>query len=125
MNESTNNNNIGITELSEKIIEKLKSAFKSIIPQLIGILIALLVGAIVLLASGFSPIQAYGSLIIGAFGNINGIGQTLAQATPIIFTALAFLFAFKAGLFNIGAEGQFLMGAMGATLVGIYVKGLP
>lgn len=99
--------------------------FKLIIPQLIAILIALLVGALVLLVTGFSPIQAYGALIIGAFGDIHGIGQTLTQATPIIFTALAFIFAFKAGLFNIGAEGQFLVGALAAAIVGISLNGLP
>ncbi|MHA2032379.1 MAG: ABC transporter permease, partial [Candidatus Kariarchaeaceae archaeon] len=86
---------------------------------------ALLVGALVLLITGYSPIQAYGALIIGAFGDIRGIGQTLAQATPIVFTALAFLFAFKAGLFNIGAEGQFLVGALAAAVVGISFNGLP
>ena len=125
MNESTNNKNMNMTELSQKTIEKLKSEFKNIIPQLIAIFIALLVGAIVLLASGFSPIQAYGSLIIGAFGNINGIGQTLSQATPLLFTALAFLFAYKAGLFNIGAEGQLLIGALAAAVVGISLNGFP
>ena len=125
MDEEKNNKNMNITEMSRKIIVKFKSEFKTIIPQLIAILFALLVGAFVLLASGFSPIQAYGSLIIGAFGNINGIGQTLSQATPIVFTALAFLFAFKAGLFNIGAEGQLLMGAIAAAVVGISLNGLP
>jgi simple sugar transport system permease protein len=125
LNEKTSNRNTNITALSQKTIIKFKSEFKNIIPQLIAIFIALLVGAIVLLASGFSPIQAYGSLIIGAFGNINGIGQTLSQATPIVFTALAFLFAFKAGLFNIGAEGQLLIGALSAAVVGISLNGLP
>ena len=125
LNEKISDKNTKITETSQKIIVKFQSEFKSIIPQLIAIFIALLVGAIVLLASGFSPIQAYGSLIIGAFGNINGIGQTLSQATPIVFTALAFLFAFKAGLFNIGAEGQLLIGALAAAVVGISLNGLP
>jgi ABC-type uncharacterized transport system permease subunit len=114
-----------IAEICQNIIVRFKSEFKTIIPQLIAIFLALLLGAIVLLASGFSPIQAYGSLIIGAFGNINGIGQTFSQATPIIFTALAFLFAFKAGLFNIGAEGQLLVGAFAAAIVGISFDGLP
>ena len=89
------------------------------------IIIALLLGAVVLQASGFSPIEAYGALIVGAFGDIYGIGQTFTQATPIIFTALAFLFAFKAGLFNIGAEGQFLMGAFASAIVGISLSGWP
>ena len=125
LNKKRNNGSINVKELGQKIINKLQSEFKNIIPQLIAIFIALLVGAFVLLASGFNPIQAYGALIIGAFGTVNGIGQTLSQATPIIFTALAFLFAFKAGLFNIGAEGQLLIGALAAALIGIFLNGLP
>lgn len=93
--------------------------------QIIGVLGALLVGALVLLATGYSPIEAYGSVVVGAFGDIFGIGQTFTQATPIIFTALAFLFAFKCGLFNIGAEGQLLIGGFTAALVGISFSGLP
>ena len=125
MSEETNNNDINLRELSQKIIDKLQLEFKKIIPQLIAIFIALILGALVLFASGFNPIQAYGALIIGAFGTINGIGQTLSQATPIVFTALAFLFSFKAGLFNIGAEGQLLIGALAAALAGIFLSGIP
>jgi ABC-type uncharacterized transport system permease subunit len=95
------------------------------LPQIIAVLLALLVGAIVLAATGHSPIEAYATVLAGAFGDIYGIGQTLTQATPIIFTALAFLFAFKCGLFNIGAEGQLLMGGLTAALVGISITGLP
>lgn len=95
------------------------------LPQIIAVLLALLVGAIVLAATGISPIEAYAAVLTGAFGDIYGIGQTFTQATPIIFTALAFLFAFKGGLFNIGAEGQLLMGGLTAALVGISTTGLP
>ncbi|MCW3997646.1 MAG: ABC transporter permease [Candidatus Bathyarchaeota archaeon] len=125
MNEKSKKFDINILELASRIFEKLKLEFKTILPQLIAISIALLVGALVLLVSGFSPIEAYGSLLAGAFGDIYGLGQTLTQTTPIVFTALAFLFAFKAGLFNIGAEGQFLVGAFAAAIVGISFNGLP
>ena len=93
--------------------------------QIIAIITAFIVGAIVLLVTGYSPIDAYASMATGAFGSIYGIGQTLMQATPIIFTSLAFLVAYKAGLFNIGGEGQFLMGAIAAAATGIYLEGLP
>ena len=93
--------------------------------QLVAILMAFVVGAIVLQVTGYSPVEAYGAMLRGAFGNVFGIGQTLTHATPIIFTALAFLFAFKSGLFNIGAEGQFLVGALGAAIVGISFERLP
>jgi len=86
---------------------------------------AFLAGAVVLLVTGHSPLEAYGAMMMGAFGDVFGIGQTFTQATPIIFTALAFLFAFKCGLFNIGAEGQLLVGGFAAALVGISFEGLP
>jgi simple sugar transport system permease protein len=95
------------------------------LPQLIAIVMAFLVGAVVLLVTGYSPLDAYRSLLVGAFGDTYGLGQTLSQATPIIFTSLAFLFAFKCGLFNIGAEGQLLIGGMSAALVGISFTNLP
>ena len=93
--------------------------------QVIAILFAFLAGALVLYITGYSPVDAYSSMAMGAFGDMFGIGQTLMQATPIIFTSLAFLVSYKAGLFNIGAEGQFLMGAIAAAFVGIYLEGFP
>jgi ABC-type uncharacterized transport system permease subunit len=104
---------------------RLELEMQRILPQIIAILAAFLVGAIVLLATGYSPLEAYGALIVGAFGDVFGVGQTFTQATPIIFTALAFLFAFKSGLFNIGAEGQLLVGGFAAALVGISFHELP
>ena len=101
------------------------AGFRGAIPQAIAILAAFLVGAIVLLATGHSPIDAYSTVLVGAFGDSYHIGQTLTQATPIIFTSLAFLFAFKCGLFNIGAEGQLLIGGFAAAAVGISFAGLP
>ncbi len=98
---------------------------RNAVPQIIAILLAFLVGAIVLWATGYSPINAYMAVLTGAFGDVYGIGQTLTKATPLIFTALAFLFAFKCGLFNIGAEGQLLIGGFTAALVGIYFSDLP
>ena len=98
---------------------------RGIMIQIIAILMAFLVGAVVLLVTGYNPIDAYAAMLRGAFGDVFRVGQTLTQATPILFTALAFLFSFKSGLFNIGAEGQFLAGAFASTLVGISFQNLP
>jgi len=114
-----------IRQLLVEIWSKLLTLLQGAKPQIIAILGAFLVGTIVLFASGHSPIEAYGAMLAGAFGDIYGIGQTFTQATPIIFTALAFLFAFKSGLFNIGAEGQLLIGGFTAALVGTSFNGLP
>jgi ABC-type uncharacterized transport system permease subunit len=117
--------NLETKELLRRFLARLELELRRIIPQVIAILLAFLAGAIVLLVTGYSPLEAYGALVIGAFGDVFGIGQTFTQATPIIFTALAFLFAFKSGLFNIGAEGQLLVGGFAAALVGISFDGLP
>jgi len=110
---------------TSKIRSWIKLGLQRTLPQIIAILLAFVAGAAVLLATGHSPIDAYGEMLRGAFGDMFGIGQTFTQATPIIFTALAFLFASKCGLFNIGAEGQLIVGAFAAALVGISFSGLP
>lgn len=86
---------------------------------IISILLGLLLGAVIMLIGSYNPILAYGSLISKVFGNLFSIGETLRQITPLIFTGLAVAFAFRTGLFNIGAEGQFIMGALAAAYVGI------
>ena len=90
--------------------------------SLLSILLGLLVGAIVLVISGNSPIKAYGAMIEGIFGKPKYIAWTIIKATPYILTGLSIAFAFKTGLFNIGAEGQFIIGALVATLVGYSVQ---
>jgi len=114
-----------VSSFFDKLFHSLANFLRDIVPSAIAILIALLVGAVVLWTTGHSPIDAYSKLFTGAFGDSYGFGQTLTQATPIIFTSLAFLFAYKCGLFNIGAEGQLLIGGMAAALVGISFTNLP
>lgn len=113
------------TRGAPRIRSWLRLGLQSTLPQLVAILLAFIVGAGVLLVTGHSPIDAYSAMLRGAFGDVFGIGQTFTQATPIIFTALAFLFAFRCGLFNIGAEGQLIVGAFAAAFVGISFGGLP
>jgi simple sugar transport system permease protein len=95
---------------------------------LISIVLALVVGAIVILASQLLlagrafdpvlPITAYAALLEGSFGNPDAILNTLVSSTPLVLGGLAVGLGFKAGLFNIGAQGQFLMGALGAVAAG-------
>jgi ABC-type uncharacterized transport system permease subunit len=85
-----------------------------------AVLTAVVVGSVVILAAGRNPIVAYGALLDGALGGVEAIGQTLARATPFVIAALAVAFGFKAGLFNIGAEGQLLVGALAAAWVGTF-----
>ncbi len=91
----------------------------------ISVVIAMLVGSLVILISGHSPAEAYSAMIGGAFGGWRQIGETLLRATPLIFTGLAVSYGFRAGLFNIGAEGQLFLGGLAAAFVGLQVGGLP
>lgn len=98
--------------------------FEGILTAAVSVLVALLIGSIVLLASGINPIAAYSALMYGAFGNLRNFFDTLGRATPIIFTGLAIGFAFRGGMFNIGAEGQLAAGALCAAIAG-YALELP
>lgn len=102
----------------------LRNVGQQLIMPLLGIFTALLLGALIILISGFDPISAYVGLWNGAFGNLERLNGTLEATTPYIFTTLAVIFSFRAGLFNIGAEGQLKIGAITAAWVGINVAGL-
>lgn len=104
---------------------RLRRIWRSISVPLVAVLLGLTIGAILLLVSGSNPIEAYQALMKGAFGSPVAIQRTLEKATPLIFSGLAVAFAFKAGLFNIGAQGQLLIGAVVAAYVGFSIEGLP
>lgn len=87
----------------------------------LSIIIGFLVGAIMLLIAGIDPIVAYEKLIDGVFSKPKFITYSIVYAAPYIFTGLSVAFAFKTGVFNIGAEGQFVMGSLAAVLVGIFL----
>ncbi len=82
-------------------------------------LAALVVVAFMLLALGANPLVAYAALIDGAFGSVNSLADTLVRATPLLFVGVGICIAFRGGVINIGGEGQFVAGALCATLVGI------
>ncbi len=79
--------------------------------------VGFLIGAIVMALSGYDPLEAYESMFYYAFGDTYCISMTLSFATPLMLTAITFAVGVRAGLFNIGAEGQVYMGALGAILV--------
>jgi simple sugar transport system permease protein len=86
---------------------------------------ALLIGAVIMLIFGDDPLAAYSGLFAGAFGSGRAWSTTLREMTPLILTGLSVAVAFKAGLFNIGAAGQFLMGTIASVAVGVHFEGLP
>jgi len=103
----------------------LSRIWRAISIPVVSVLLALLIGAILLIISNANPIHAYSALFEGSFGSMRAIGRTLEKATPLIFSGLAVAFAFKAGLFNIGAQGQLLFGAITAAAIGFGIDGLP
>src|SRR5467141_792300 len=98
--------------------------YREILFPLIAVLAAFVIGGIVVLLIGDSPIQTYSLLIGSAFSWPDGIGYTLFNATPLIFTGLAVAVALRCGLLNIGAEGQLYMAAFATAWVGIKFAGL-
>ena len=103
----------------------LRRIWRGISVPLVAVLLAALIGAVLLLASGANPLEAYAALFKGAFGSPVAIQRTLEKSTPLSFAGLAVAFAFKAGLFNIGAQGQLLVGAIVAAYAGYSIEGLP
>ncbi len=92
---------------------------------LLNLLLALLLAGVVVLLAGASPSLAVTSLIQGAFGDAEAVGYTLYYSTNMIFSGLAVAFAFHAGLFNIGVEGQAYVAGLGAALVCLHLPALP
>lgn len=113
------------SERKDQTLGLLRRIWRGISVPLVAVLLALLIGAVLLIISGSNPIEAYAALFKGAFGSPVAIQRTLEKATPLIFSGLAVAFAFKAGLFNIGAQGQLLIGAIVAAYIGFAVTGLP
>ena len=104
-------------------MKKRKSFLESnVLYTLIAIIIGFIIGAIFLVTVGISPIEAYGKLIDGVFGKPKFMIWTLVYAAPLIFTGLSVAFSLRTGVFNIGAEGQFVVGAMAACACGIILK---
>ncbi len=94
----------------------------ALLVPVLAIFTALLIGAIIIVVTGADVIAAYGGLFMGAIGSPRAIAYTLVEATPYIFGGLAVLIGFRAGLFNIGVEGQIAVGSMCAAIVGAFVS---
>jgi len=91
----------------------------------VSVALAILVGSLIMWVSGYDALAAYKALFEGAFGGPKQIGETILRATPLILTGLAVGYGFRAGLFNIGAEGQLFMGGLAAAWLGVELGGQP
>jgi general nucleoside transport system permease protein len=113
---------------------RLERAWGILAVPLIAIVLSVLVGSIVIVASNWLitgeiqpglAVDAYAALIEGSIGSERAIVNTLVASVPLLLGGLSVGLAFKAGLFNIGAQGQFLMGALGAVAVGAWLRESP
>lgn len=106
----------------------LKKVFMPILPSLLAVLIALIVGGTIMYSKGVNPFIAYGAMIKNSFYQsspkfpLNGLAKTLVYATPLMFSALAVMISFKAGMFNIGVQGQLIAGGIGAVVAGTFIN---
>jgi general nucleoside transport system permease protein len=118
-----------------RIGDAIAAAWATVALPVLSILLALIVGALVILVSQLlephgtlnlsRPVEAYRSLFLGAFGNVDNIVETLVQTMPLVLGGLAVAIGFRAGLFNIGAQGQFTLGALGSVIVGVALADQP
>lgn len=103
------------------MIGRMKESLGNIIIPLGAFFLALIFNGIIILFFGFNPLVVYQAVLTGAAGSMQTFLQTLSQSTVLILSGLSFAIAYKAGMINIGAEGQLYMGAIFGTIAGIYL----
>lgn len=108
-----------------KATQLLRRVLQPLLIPFLALVTALLVGAIVMWIFGDPALKAYQGLFNGAFGSPAAIARTIRKVSPFLLTGLSVAVAFKAGLFNIGASGQFVMGTVASVAVGVNFEGLP
>ena len=111
----------GTVPQKEKIVHRTLTGLNPAIESLLAAAVGLIIGAILMLVWGYNPWKAYVALFQGAYGDAYGWASSAARGVPLILTALTFSICVRAGMFNIGAEGQVYMGAVAAVAVGYFV----
>lgn len=97
----------------------MSNRLKNIIVPVMAVILGVLVGTIIMIVTGYNALAAFVALWNGAFGEVYYIGEVIRQVTPLILAGLSVAFAFRTGLFNIGVEGQLIVGWLAAVWVGI------
>jgi len=95
------------------------------ISTVVAVVLGLVISGFVMLAVGYNPIETYGVMLTAAFGSANGWEETIRWTVPLIILGLSVAVSFRAGVFNIGAQGQFLVGAIAAAAVGLGIPEVP
>ena len=106
-------------------LESVLAAARQLIIPTLAVLSAFVAGAVVVALAGFNPVKTFAALLDGAFGSGINFTETLVKSTPYLFTGLGVAIAFRSRSFNIGAEGQFYMGALAVSWLGVAITGVP
>lgn len=115
-------------ELLQRTVATRFNVEELILVPLLAVVVALIIGGLIMLATGVSGdaiVRSYVALFVGSAGSISAISETLTAATPLTLAGLGIALGFRAGLFNIGAEGQVLVGGMAAVAAGFSFPHLP
>ena len=116
------------SEMLQRVVVARGQVEDVVIVPVLAVALALVLGGITMLLTGVDVPRigaAFSALFSGSFGSISALSETLTAATPVTLTALGIALGFRAGLFNIGAEGQMMLGGMAAVAVGFSFPGLP
>ncbi|RCW22585.1 nucleoside ABC transporter membrane protein [Ciceribacter lividus] len=118
--------------LSEKLLQRAapsRTEYEDlVVVPIFAFIVALIIGALVMLATAVDPAtigRSYIALLEGSVGSLNAVSETLTAAAPLVLAGLGLALGFRAGLFNIGAEGQIIVGGLVAAIVGFSIEGLP
>jgi simple sugar transport system permease protein len=115
-------------QLLHKIVATRADVRQIVAIPLLAVVAALLLGGIIMATTGVTAeniLRSYVALFAGSLGSAYALSETITSATPLILAALGLALGFKAGLFNIGAEGQMIIGGVAAVIVGFSLPGLP
>src|SRR5690606_34885606 len=125
----TDTSKSGVTEeLLKRAVAQRFDVREVIVVPILAVIIALIIGGLIMLATGVTPAAigaSYVALFDGSAGSLQAVSETLTSAVPLTLAALGLAVGFKAGLFNIGAEGQIILGGVAAVVVGFSLPGLP
>lgn len=118
MSMATDERGTGSSPFRQRVIDALD--LQPVLVPFYAILLSFIVGGVLITLIGVNPFEAYWALVRGMFGSWDRTAASIARSVPFVGSALALAFAFRAGLFNIGAEGQLLVGGITAAWVGTW-----
>lgn len=98
---------------------------RSVLSGITAVVMAFAAGAVLIALTGLDPLAAYASLFEASLGSVNGLAETAVRTVPLALCGLGIALAFRAGVFNVGAEGQLYIGGLAAAVVGLHLAGSP